>query len=122
MITLALPIDHYRGDEPVTATYEDKINHIELVADHGVEARRRMDELGEKPTRRRCRKVFEALSARRSLDEGGGVLVFADTPTDRPPAVMNTPERISAAWARHVRRVFVASCRAGEPRPSLPKS
>lgn len=99
------------------ATYEEKVAHIELVAERGAAARQQAADTGLRPTRRTARQVFKAMAVNKSPELGGPYhLVLADTPPDRPHS------SLSKAWARHVRRVFVASFVAGEPRPEPPRA
>uniref|UniRef100_UPI003F49361D hypothetical protein n=1 Tax=Amycolatopsis sp. CA-290885 TaxID=3239925 RepID=UPI003F49361D len=98
------------------ATYEEKVAHIEVVAQRGADARAQAVKSGQKPSKRQARAIFRAMAAQRRSARGTGYfcLVFTDTPEDRGAGV-------SPAWAKHVRRVFLASFNAGEPKPLPPK-
>jgi hypothetical protein len=97
------------------ATYEDKVAHIETVARRGVEARRLMEEAGQRRCSRRCaRRVFNAMAVRKKSERAGAtVLVLSDTPTDRERVGSATEFVVSEQWADHVRKVFISSYARG---------
>lgn len=99
------------------ATYEDKVTYIDVVAQRGAEARRQVEQAGQRAGRRRARQVFRAMGVFKKPAEGNinPLLVLSDTPPDRSHGELST------AWAKHVRRVFVSSFVAGTPRPAPPR-
>jgi hypothetical protein len=98
------------------ATYEDKVAHIETVARRGVEARRLLEEAGQRRcSRRRARRVFRAMGVKKNGERPGStVLVLSDTPTDRERVRSFTEFVVSDQWAKHVRTVFVSSFVRGQ--------
>lgn len=103
------------------ATYEEKVAHVKLVAERGAQARRLADEAGQRATKRGARKIFEAMAVKKRNGDGDYPfyrLVMSDTPDDRD--TYRVGYGVSGAWARHVRKVFVDSFMAAEPRPTPP--
>jgi hypothetical protein len=102
------------------ATYEEKVAHVKLVAERGAEARKMGDKADQRASRRAANKIFDAMAVEKTNadDKGpGSLLVLSDTPTDR---WTGREYGVSRAWARHVRKVFVDSFMAAEPRPTPP--
>lgn len=104
------------------ATYEEKVAHVKLVAERGAEARKMADKAGQRATERAAKKIFKAMAVKElsDLPFPPNRLVMSDTPTDRQRPWFPYHYCISGAWARHVRKVFVDSFMAAEPRPTPP--
>ncbi|MFI5614988.1 hypothetical protein [Amycolatopsis sp. NPDC051903] len=101
------------------ATYEQKVAHVQVVAQRGAEARKMVEDAGQKPGRLKAHAVFKAMAAERQSAAApyAKCLAFTDTPADR----LSQGDALSPAWAKHVRRVFVSSFVAGKPKPLPPK-
>jgi hypothetical protein len=99
-------------------SYEDKLEHVKLVADRGAQARQVAEDVGEKRlSSRRARAVYKAMGVEKPQAHAipAQITVLADTPWDHSTGV-------TKAWGNHVRKVFVSSFVAGEPKPLPPSA
>lgn len=108
----------------LVASYKEKVAHIQEVAERGAEVRKQLDAAGQRHvSRRHATRVFKAMAVKKHGEaEQSTVLVFSDTPIDREFARGLTVRAVSPEWAKHVRRVFVWSFLAAEPKPTPPTS
>lgn len=100
-------------------TYDEKLNHVKVVAQRDADARKFAEESGHFRTgagaRESAVRVFRGMAVEHSSEYGSilTMLALQDTPSDHLNGVSNR-------WAQHIQDVFVNSYLAGEPKPALP--
>ncbi|MEV5539192.1 hypothetical protein AB0L13_20230 [Saccharopolyspora shandongensis] len=112
-------------NEPTLATYEEKTEHLRVVAERGADARKRLGAINGWPRRRavrvRAEQVWNALSVLKTGPLGfSSVWVMHDTPPDgvNTSNIGRPTPTISRYWAAEVRRTFItAFCTATPDAP-----
>ncbi|MEV0698614.1 hypothetical protein AB0I53_11955 [Saccharopolyspora sp. NPDC050389] len=115
-------------NEPKLATYDEKTEHLRVVAERGADARKHLGVISGWPQRRavrvRAAQVWNALSVLKTGPLGDfPVRAMHDTPSDGVTTnnIGRTTSTISQSWAAEVRRTFIAAFRAATPNATAPR-
>ncbi|SDY63348.1 hypothetical protein SAMN05216215_103155 [Saccharopolyspora shandongensis] len=115
-------------NEPTLATFEEKTEHLRVVAERGADARKRLGAISGWPQRRAVRvravQVWNALSVLKTGPLGyRSVWVMHDTPSDGVTSsnIGRPTPTISRSWAEEVRRTFITAFCTATPDTPAPR-
>ncbi|MEU6264849.1 hypothetical protein [Saccharopolyspora shandongensis] len=114
-------------NEPMLATYEEKTEHLRVVAERGADARKRLGAISGWPQRRavrvRAEQVWNALSVLKTGPVGYRLEAMHDTPSDGVTSsnIGGPTPTISRYWAAEVRRTFITAFCSATPDAPAPR-